>query len=120
MYIPRYFKELEFANCTPACSMSQMDQNLLIMLDTLRSACGFPIMLNSAFRSSEWDKSKGRSGTGPHTKGMAVDIPCWDSSRRHKILECALKMKFQGIGIAKTYIHLDIVPRGTGPIIWVY
>lgn len=120
MYQPVYFQAAEFEKCSPSCSMSQMDVNLLIMLDNLRFACGFPLVLSSAYRSSDWDKAKGRSGSGPHTKGLAVDIICRDSYHRRVILENALRMKFQGIGIAETFIHLDISPRHYGPTVWLY
>lgn len=120
MYVPVFFKPEEFTKCTPSCNLSDMDTNLLVMLDTLRNLCGFPLVLTSAYRSPDWDKAKGRSGSGPHTKGMAVDISCRDSHHRRVLLEHALKMKFQGIGIADTYIHLDIVPRQYGPLVWVY
>lgn len=120
MYQPVFFKAAEFEKCSPACSMLQMDQNLLIMLDELRSKCGFPIILTSAFRSSDWDKAKGRSGTGPHTKGMAVDIVCRDSFHRRVVLQHALQMKFTGIGISDTFIHLDIKPRSYGCSVWLY
>lgn len=120
MYHPTFFRAAEFKKCSPSCEMLQMDQGFLIMLDELRSKCGFPIILNSAYRSSDWDKAKGRSGSGPHTKGIAVDISCTDSYHRRVILQHALQMKFTGIGIAETFIHLDTAPRHYGCSVWLY
>lgn len=120
MYVPVHFKDSEFQALTPACHYWDMDPSILILLDELRTAIQRPIILTSAYRSSQWDKERGRSGKGPHTKRMAVDISCGDSKYRAIILETALRMPFVGIGIGSNFIHLDIVPRETGRLIWVY
>lgn len=104
----RYFDESEFLRCSPPCSMSQMDPVLLSRLDELREIVGFPIVLNSAFRSADYDVSRGRSGKGMHTYGQAVDVRCSSSAQRGAIVAAALSLGFNGIGIASTFIHLDI------------
>lgn len=116
----KYFSENDFKNCIPSCSIVDMDANLLTMLDNLRENVGFPIIINCAYRSREWDLSKGRSGNGAHTKGLGVDIRCSDSSKRFKIIVAAIELGFKRIGIADTFIHLDIddsLPQG---VIWGY
>lgn len=87
--------------------MSDMDEDFLLMLDDLRERCGFPLVLNSAYRSKEYDLSRGRTGEGYHTLGRAVDIACCDSSKRAWIVKNAIEVGFKGIGISSTYIHLD-------------
>ena len=52
----QWFKQDEFLKCVPSCKMEQCDENALQRLDRLRSLCGFPIKLNSAYRSPEYDK----------------------------------------------------------------
>lgn len=113
MYKPRYFSEKEFKRCIPSCSMSDMSIQLLIALDDLRSYVGMPIVLNSAYRSVEYEKKNGRSGTSSHCKGLAVDIHCTDSIQRMKILEytfCDSNVYHPAfrVGISKNFIHLDI------------
>jgi len=122
MYIPRYFKEEEFQQLTPSCSISQMDDRLLEGIDELREVVDMPFILTSAYRDPYWDLAKGRSGTGPHTKGMAVDISCPNSFFARRVLEEALKRPhiFQGIGIGKEFIHLDIMFRNYAPLVWGY
>lgn len=122
MYIPIYFREEEFQQLTPSCSISQMDETLLEGVDELREAVGLPFVLTSAYRSPYWDLAKGRSGDGPHTKGMAVDISAPNSYFARRVLEEALKRPhiFMGIGIGKLFIHLDVMYRNYAPLVWGY
>lgn len=75
-------------------------------LDFAREKAGVPFVLNCAYRSSEWDLSKGRSGKGYHTLGRAVDISCQNSYSRSKILKACLSLGLT-CGVSKTFIHVD-------------
>lgn len=120
MYVPIYFKESEFQRLVPSCSISQMDDNLLELLDELRELVGTPLVITSAYRSPDWDLAKGRSGKGAHTKGMGVDISAPNSYFTRLVLQHALRMPFTGIGIGKNFIHLDIMYRDNAPLVWGY
>lgn len=106
-YLPRYFSKTEFQLCTPSCSLEDMDEDFLKKLDHLREMCGFPLCITCAYRSSEYDKSKGRSGTSFHTKGRAVDIYCTNSYRRFAIVHNAPFCGLNGIGVAGNFVHVD-------------
>lgn len=84
-----------------------MDGAFLSLLDEVREKAGIPLMLNCAYRSSSWDKSKGRSGNSAHTRGKAVDIRCNASVTRYKIVKAALDCGVRRIGIGKSFVHLD-------------
>lgn len=73
MITSKYFKEEEFNRCSPSCSLQDMKQTTISKLDTAREIAGIPFVLTSAYRSPEHDRSKGRSGTGAHTIGRAID-----------------------------------------------
>lgn len=103
----RWFKPIEFEQASPSCHIEQMDLRLLEMLDDLREAVGFPLVINSAYRTKEYDLLRGRTGCGYHTLGRAVDIACTDASKRAWIVAKAIEVGFKGIGVASTYIHLD-------------
>lgn len=105
----KYFHDLEFKACTPGCDIKQMDEMFLRRLDTLREACGFPLVLNCAYRSPEWDKERGRSGNSYHTKGIAVDIRCYDSCKRAVIVRRALILGFS-VGVYSSFLHIDMRP----------
>lgn len=114
-----FFKDSEFKACSPSCSISDMNENVLIRLDIARHLYGSPITLTSAYRSSEWDKSKGRTGTGSHTKGLAVDIACTDLRKRYMLVNALLRAGFFRIGIADNFIHADI-DTSKKSAIWIY
>lgn len=116
----KYFKDSEFKRCSPACSIDDMNPETLDRLDQAREYAGIPFVLNSAYRSSAHDKSKGRSGTGAHTLGRAVDIRCNTSTNRWKIISALIKAGFTRIGVANTYIHADDSPQHAQNVIWTY
>lgn len=103
----KYFIESEFNRCVPSCSMSDMDSDFLKLLDELREKCGFPLVISCAYRSREWDLSKGRSGNSAHTKGCAVDIIYNSSSTAYAIVKNAMELGINRIGIGKNFIHID-------------
>lgn len=106
-YKPVYFSEKELASLTPSCSLNDLDERFLKRLDFARTIAGIPFVLNCAYRSKEWDISKGRSGTSYHCKGRAADIRCNDSTFRAKIVYAALIAGFKSIGLYPSFIHLD-------------
>lgn len=106
MFKLKYFVSSEFARCVPSCSIDAMDPKFLEELDTCRDIAGVPFRLLSAYRSSEHDKSKGRSGTGYHCSGRAVDVACTDGESRRAIIEGCLAVGFT-FGVYPTFIHID-------------
>ena len=116
----KYFQDAEFRRCVPSCSIDQMQPGFLELLDAVREAAGIPLVLNSAYRSVEWEKSKKRTGSSSHTKGLAVDIRCTANATRYKIITAALSCGIRRIGVAHTYIHLDADESKSQGIIWDY
>jgi uncharacterized protein YcbK (DUF882 family) len=120
MTTSRHFKEIEFNRCSPACSLQDMKQTTMNRFDTARELAGIPLVINSAYRSPEWDRARGRSGTGAHTLGRAIDIRCNTDRNRFKIIAALLRAGFTRIGIAKTYIHADDSPGHSQEVTWMY
>ena len=116
----KYFKDEEFKLAVPACSLSQMDEVFMKRLDDAREYAGIPFIINSAFRSVEYEKSKGRPGTSQHTKGLAVDIRCVSNAQRFRILASLIMVGFRRIGIGTSFIHVDSGYPNSEPIIWTY
>ena len=101
-----YFPEVEFNRCFPVCFRSDMDSVFLVKLNRARCLAGVPFVLNCAYRSPSWDKSHGRSGSGYHTKGRAVDVRCLDSSVRYKIVRACVDCGLS-VGVYPTFLHID-------------
>lgn len=120
MITANYFKESEFQRCSPSCSLQDMDQDFMTLLDAIRTLAGIPLVLNSAYRSPAHEKKMGRAGTSSHCKGIAVDIRCSTFANRWKIIDAAKRMGVRRFGIAPTYIHIDTDKSKTQDIIWLY
>lgn len=116
---PKYFSNDEFLRCTPPCTIEDLSDELLDRLDVVRSLCGFPLIVNSAYRSFDYEQERGRTGSSSHCKGIAVDIAVQSGEKRLKIVQNALRAGFQRIGISKTFVHLDL-DYDKPSSIWLY
>jgi uncharacterized protein YcbK (DUF882 family) len=113
----KYFKLSDF-DCQETGD-NYMDVAFIHKLDELREACGFPFIITSGYRSPDHSRERSKSkGPGTHAQGIAVDIKVSGGFQRYKIVEKAALMDFNGIGIAKTFIHVD--DRQTTPVVWNY
>lgn len=120
----RYFKNAEFDQKGLPGSGAKMDVAYLVHIDEWRHRCGFPITVNSGYRSPEYNNQVSSTGlNGPHTTGKAADYGM-SGERLYIGVREAMAMKvFTGIGIAKNFIHLDTLTEADGfprPRIWVY
>lgn len=113
----KYFKPVEFMACVPSCTILQMDSDFLYRLDKAREYARVPFVLTSAYRSPEYDRSKGRSGKGYHTRGLAVDVRCTNSSMRRAIL-CGCLQYGLSCGLSKDgFVHID---DRDDPVVFLY
>lgn len=112
----QYFNLSEF-DCKET-GENNMDRDFLRRLDELRGKCGFPFNVTSGYRSPEHSVEKRKAKPGQHSKGVAADIAVTDGYSRYIIVKEALAMGFTGIGIAKTFVHVD--DRDGTPVIWTY
>lgn len=112
-----YFKRSDF-NCQET-GENRMEDDFIHELDFLRERCGFPFIVTSGYRdpshSLEINKPK---GGGTHTMGIAADIKVTGGKQRHDIIKNAMEMGFTGIGVAKTFVHVDM--REDTPVVWTY
>lgn len=112
------FSPDEFGRACPPCKLEDMSPRFMNRLQEARDIAGFPFVINSAYRSKEHELKKGRSGFSMHCVGRAVDIKCTSGALRYAIVEAAVKAGFHGIGIGKTFVHLD--DRDENSTIWLY
>lgn len=106
-YVPAHFSKTEFQMCSPSCELSDMDSEFLRKMDKLRDLCGFPLVVNCAYRSKKHDLDHGRSGNSYHCVGRAMDIRCTDGNKRALIVQYALAVGLKGVGVYKRFVHLD-------------
>jgi len=101
----KHFDENEFT-MNGISVFDKMDKNLLQELDSLRELCGFPLLINSSWRSEEYNKAVGGSKGSYHKKGRAIDLHCTSSTQRKDIVKHALNLGLS-CGVARTFIHCD-------------
>ena len=111
-----YFSTEEF-DCQET-GENQMSPEFLNMLDILRENAGFPFVITSGYRSPNHSIEAKKEKAGTHAQGIAADIKVNSGAERMVIVKEALALGFTGIGVAKTFIHVDI--RKTTPVIWTY
>ena len=112
------FFTLEEFNCQ-VTGENKMEPEFLQKLDRLRGECGFPFVITSGYRHPiEHPIESAKEVPGTHAQGIAADILVQDSVSRMVLVEKALELGFKGVGIAKTFVHVDT--RGTTPVMWLY
>ncbi len=99
-----------------------MDPGFIALLQDIRTELGFPLVINSGFRCPDHNARVSSTGPdGPHTTGRAVDIAATSASA-WLILEAALRRKVPRVGLARTFVHLDVSdsPSHPRPRAWTY
>tara|TARA_R110002012_G_scaffold221506_1_gene393036 strand:+ start:1422 stop:1763 length:342 start_codon:yes stop_codon:yes gene_type:complete len=112
----RYFK-LEDFNCRET-GKNEMSEEFLEKLDDLRHVCGFPFIITSGYRDPTHSIEARKAKAGTHARGIASDIQINNGNEAYQIIKNAQSMGFNGIGVAKSFIHVDI--REGMPVIWSY
>ena len=112
----KYFSIDEF-NCQET-DENAMSENFIHKLDDLREVCAFPFKITSGYRSFDHSIEKRKAKPGTHSQGIAADIAVSGGGQRMVLVQKALLLGFTGIGVAKTFIHVDT--RDTTPVLWCY
>lgn len=120
MYVSRFFSEKEFLRCVPSCKREDICEESLRRLDECRASAGIPFILNSAYRSRQYELEKGRTGNSAHSLGRAFDVRCSDNVSRWRIVSAAIAVGFTRIGIGDRFIHLDDAISLPSHRIWLY
>ena len=100
-----YFDEDEFT-MGGVNVFHMMDEDFLVKLDELRHRCGFPLSLNSTYRTHSYNLSVGGSPNSQHLLGKAADVHCEDSRKRAVLVREALNLGLT-VGVYQTFVHVD-------------
>lgn len=96
-----------------------MDPAFMDKLQELRNRLGEPLIINSGYRHPSHSVERVKAVPGTHTLGLAADIRA-DGQKAYRILQHAFDLGFTGIGVAKSFVHLDIWTGGPRPNVWIY
>ena len=115
----KYFTYEEFDSPDIQGSGQMMCDTVIEMLDQVREEYGKPIRISSGYRPEEANLKAGGVKNSSHLKGLAVDIKVKNSRERYKLLFILMNY-FHRIGVAKSFIHVDIDEDKPQGVIWVY
>jgi uncharacterized protein YcbK (DUF882 family) len=93
--------------CKDGSQLVKIDERLVEKLQKLRDMIGKPIVIHSGYRTPEYNKKVGGANESQHMEGTAADISIAGLSPE-KVAELAEKVGFNGIGIYKTFTHVDV------------
>jgi zinc D-Ala-D-Ala carboxypeptidase len=112
----KYFSRDEF-KCSETGN-NEIQDEFVHALDKLREECGFPFAITSGYRDPSHSVEAKKEKAGQHTLGIAADIAVSGGSQRFIIVSKAMELGFSGIGVARTFVHVDI--RTSQPVLWCY
>ena len=84
--------------------------NLIAVLEKIRKHFNEPVIINSGYRTPEWNAKVGGAKNSYHTKGMAADIVVKNHNSK-EVAEYASKV-LSGLGGGvikyKNFVHVDV------------
>lgn len=106
--LTKHFKVKEFA-CKDGSPVVFIDDYLYNILEILRNKLEKPVIINSGYRTPEWNKKCGGAKYSYHMRGMAADIrvngisPKELANKLNEIIpdEC-------GIIVYENWVHFDV------------
>lgn len=106
-------------SCKCGCGRAEMDADFMLMLQGLRDRIG-PMTITSGYRCPNHPEEKKKSKPGAHSAGLAADFISLKADRWH-VLKHVMVIEFPGVGIAKSFIHVDGGhPSAHRPASWTY
>ena len=119
----------DWCNFTPdefrcsCCNRLEISSDIMDLLQSARNDLG-PLQITSAYRCPDHNSKVSSTGaSGPHTTGMAVDIHVSNSQHRKQLIDY-FATKVTGLGVAKTFLHIDLLTSDHGfemrPNAWKY
>jgi len=114
----KYFQLKEFA--CPCCGANGTDHKFIELLDHIREQYGKPMVIKSGYRCKKHNDEVGGVPESAHVVGLAADIGCTFAADRMKLVTLALANGINRIGIAKSFIHVDISKDLPQQVMWTY
>ena len=119
-----HFTEEEF-RCPCGCRTLNPNQSFLERLERARTRAEIPFPVTSGSRCDEHNEDVGGIDSSSHkadetTESHASDIGARGSRQRGIIIPSLLAVGFNRIGIADSFVHVDIDPALPPNVIWLY
>ena len=106
--IGKYFTAKEF-RCRDGSQIIFVDDYLVSILDILRNKIGKPVIINSGYRTPEWNTKCGGAKYSYHMRGMAADIRVDGITPKELANELKKIVPDKcGIIVYKSWVHFDV------------
>lgn len=117
---PPYFVPEEFqCRCQyPDCHKIGIQMKLVWRLSAVRILLGMPVGINSGWRCDKHNSDIGGKPNSTHLSGWAADIKAPAGTHRFELLEAALEVGFNRIGVYDWGLHLDMAPFVVDRVLW--
>ena len=112
------FSKAEYA-CKCGCGKDDIKDELAIKVQQVRDILNRSIKINSGIRCPDHNTSIGSKLTSSHIGGWAADLGYSGSAHRYELLNAVMQV-FDRVGIAKTFIHVDVDANKTAGVVWMY
>ena len=117
--LSRHFSKSEFA-CQCGCGATDPAPALVTALETLREAYGQPLVITSGLRCFDHNLKVGGVPHSAHVTGEAADVAVGNGYDRWRLVELAFAAGFRRLGIARTFVHLEMAPPNIRSALWTY
>lgn len=121
--LSEHFSKSEF-QCSCGCGFGtnpgDVSPELLNLLEMMREEINRPIRLTSGCRCEYYNHAVGGVSNSAHTRGTACDIAVQGGSHRRKLVDVAVMFFASGIGVARSFIHVDVDSELPRPSLWTY
>ena len=100
---------------------NDMQPEALALFQKIRKAYGKPLVVISGYRSAKHSEEVKKASPGAHAQGLAADFMVTNGADRFELVKVAYACGAQGIGIAKSFIHIDCGhAHAMRPALWSY
>jgi len=113
------FSRREFA-CKCGCGKDNISRLLVDKLQLMRTHIRRPISIASGVRCAAHNKTSGGKPNSAHLTGDAVDIVVSGGSERKEIVDAARYYGLNRVGVARSFVHVDISKTLPQDVLWVY
>lgn len=120
----KYFDTKKELAC-PCCGIDNVSAGFLLKMDEAREIAGIPFVVNSGARCINHNRMVGGKDESSHIASedkmaKAMDIRVMNSGERYVILSALIKAGFNRIGIADSFIHVDLDLDKPKNVVWTY
>ena len=103
-----------------------VSEDLITRLNFVRYLYGYPLVVTSGARCIDYNRDVGGVDNSAHTPDpengqcQAVDLLIRSGGDRARLIQLALDMQFARLGVAQSFLHLDVATHLPTPTIWTY